>query len=80
MHLSHRVNKQASTPFELVHYNVWGPCLVMSPTWLKYFVIFVDDFSRVTWLYLIKVPLSFFLILVHFVLKFKHNFMSLFKH
>ena len=60
MHLSHRVNKQASTPFELVHYNVWGPFLVMSPTRLKYFVIFVDDFSRVTWLYLIKSPFEIF--------------------
>ena len=26
----------------------------MSPTGFKYFVTFVDDFSRVTWLYLMK--------------------------
>ena len=32
-HLSYSptVNKQASTPFELVHSNVWGLCLVVSP-------------------------------------------------
>ena len=79
MHLSHRVNKRASA-FELVHYDVWGPCLVLSPTGFKYFVTFVDDFSHVTWLYLMKSCSEFFfLILVPFV-KFKHNFMSLFKH
>ena len=26
------------------------PCLVLSPTGFNYFVTFVDDFSRVTWL------------------------------
>ena len=54
VHLSPRVNKQASAPFELVHSDVWGPCPVLSPTGFKYFVTFVDDFSCVTWLYLMK--------------------------
>ena len=54
VHLSPRVNKRASTPFELVHYDVWGPCLILSPTRFKYFITFVDDFSRVTWLYIMK--------------------------
>ena len=81
VHLSPRVNKGASTPFELVHYDVWGPCLVLSATGFKYFVTFVDDFSLVTWLYIMKSRSElFFLILVSFVLKFKQNFMSLCKH
>ena len=54
MHLSPRVNKRAFTPFELVHSDIWGPCPILSPTGFKYFVTFVDDFSRVTWLYLMK--------------------------
>ena len=54
MHLSPKVNKQASAPFELVHSNVWGPCPVISPTGFKYFVTFIDDLSRFTWLYLMK--------------------------
>ena len=53
MHLSPGANKRAFTPFELVHSNVWG-CPVMSPIRFKYFVTFVNDFSRVTWLYLMK--------------------------
>ena len=54
MHLSHRVNKRSFISFELVHSDVWGPCSVMFPTRFMYFVTFVDDFSHVTWLYLIK--------------------------
>ena len=48
VHLSLRINKRASAPFELVHYDVWGPCPVLSLTRFKYFVTFVDDFSHVT--------------------------------
>ena len=47
VHLNPGVDKRAFTPFELIHSNVWGPCLVMSPIGFKYFVTFVDDFSRV---------------------------------
>ena len=54
MHLSPRVNKRAFAPFELVHSDVWGPCPVMYPNGFKYFITFVDDFSRITWLYLMK--------------------------
>ena len=52
--LGPRVNKRASSPFELVHSDVWGPCPIVSKTGFRYFVTFVDDFSRVTWLYLMK--------------------------
>ena len=49
-----RVNKRVGAPFELVHSNVWGPCPIVSPTGFRYFVRFVDDYSRTTWLYLMK--------------------------
>ena len=51
---SPRVNKRARAPFELVHSDVLGPCPVVSPTGFRYFVTFVDDYSRITWLYLKK--------------------------
>ena len=60
VHLRSKVNKQASTPFELVYFYVWGPCSVLSPTGFRYFFTFVDDFSRINWLYLMKVVLNFF--------------------
>ena len=55
-----RVNKRVGAPFQLVHSNVWGPCPVVSPTGFCYFVTFVDDYSRTTWLYLMKNHLELF--------------------
>ena len=49
-----KVNKRASAPFELIHSDVWGSCLVVSPTGFRYFVTFVDDYSQTTWLYLME--------------------------
>ena len=60
VHLSPRVNKRAFAPFELVHYDVWGPCPVLSSNVFKYFITFVDDFSCVTWLYLMKINSKLF--------------------
>jgi Integrase core domain/GAG-pre-integrase domain len=40
--------------FDLVHYDVWGPCPTTAVNGYKYFVSFIDYFSRVTWLYLMK--------------------------
>ena len=60
MHLSPKVNKRVSASFELVHSNVWDPCPVLSPTGFKYFVPFVNDFSHITWLYLMKSHSEFF--------------------
>ena len=48
------VNKRANAHFELVHSDVWGPCPVVSLTGFRYFVTFVDDYLRTTWLYLMK--------------------------
>ena len=48
VHLSPTVNNQASAHFELVHYDVYGPCPVMSFIGFKYFITFVDYFSHVT--------------------------------
>ena len=33
---------------------MWGPCLVLSLIGFRYFVTFVDDYSRTTLLYLMK--------------------------
>ena len=54
VHLSPRVYNRVSAPFELVHSDEWGPCLVVSPTGFRYFVTFVDDYSQTAWLYLMK--------------------------
>ena len=40
--------------FDLVHSDIWGPSPTPTMRGSHYFVIFVDDFSRYTWIYLIK--------------------------
>ena len=50
---SSRVVSHVAHPFELVHSDVWGPMNIASNK-VHYFVTFVDDFSRMTWLFLIK--------------------------
>jgi Integrase core domain len=40
--------------FGLVHTDVWGNAPIDSKEGFKYFVIFIDDKSRATWLYLLK--------------------------
>jgi GAG-pre-integrase domain len=47
-------NSKTSKIFELIHSDVWGPAPVESYNGFRYFVIFIDDFSRTTWIYLLK--------------------------
>ena len=44
---------RACNPFEIIHSDIWGPVL-KSFDGFRYFVTFVDDFTRITWLYLLK--------------------------
>ena len=44
----------ASKPLELVHSDVWGPALVTSINDYRYYLVFVDGFSKFSWLYLLK--------------------------
>jgi transposase InsO family protein len=40
--------------FVLVHTDVWGPSRVVSLSGYRWFVSFIDDFSRTSWVYLLK--------------------------
>ena len=56
---SHRVPYLPSfsrkfVPFSLVHSDVWGPAPIVTTSRFRWFVIFVDDCTRITWIYLLK--------------------------
>jgi GAG-pre-integrase domain len=56
---SHRVSykqsfNKCSEPFDLIHSDVWGPAPIDSIAGYKWFVLFIDDCTRMTWIYLLK--------------------------
>ena len=56
---------QSSKPRELVHSDVWGPAPIVSINDYKYYVVFVDYFTKFSGVYL---------------LKFKSDVLSIFKY
>jgi hypothetical protein len=44
----------SSTPFDLVHSDIWGLTPFTTEGGSRYFVIFVDDYSKFTWIYMLK--------------------------
>jgi len=46
--------RRATKPLEIVHSDVCGPMRTASMGGAKYFVTFIDDFSRKVWLYALK--------------------------
>ena len=41
-------------PFMLIHSDVWGPCSVTYVSGFKGFVTFIDCYTCMTWIYMIK--------------------------
>ena len=40
--------------FELIHFDIWGPSPVASICGSRYFVIFIVDYSRCSWIFPMK--------------------------
>ena len=45
---------RAKAPLEIVHSNICGPMKTPSIGGNTYFLTFIDDFSRKTWIYFLK--------------------------
>lgn len=68
---SHRTSYQtslnkSSVPFSLIHSDVWGPSPDTTVSGYRWFVIFIDDYTRMTWLYLMKTKDEVFQIFQNF--------------
>ncbi|KAJ0939463.1 putative RNA-directed DNA polymerase [Helianthus annuus] len=47
-------NTRVSEPFSLIHSDVWGPAETNGGQNLRFFLLFVDDCTRMTWVYFLK--------------------------
>jgi len=43
-----------SKPFSLIHSDMWGPSRVKNLSGTRWFITFIDDHTRNTWIYLLK--------------------------
>ena len=57
-HAEHKFNRgkanRATCILGLIHYDISGPMLIKSMNGSRYFLNFIDYFSRYTWLFFIK--------------------------
>ena len=51
-------SQRASVPLELIHSDLCGPMPEPSISGYRYFIIYVDDFTRYTWIYFLKTKTS----------------------
>lgn len=65
---------KSKTPFELIHRDVWGPFSTASSSGAYYFLTIVDDYTRCTWLYLMKTKTKMDLCPFHDLVKNQFNF------
>ena len=61
-----RLDPRTKSPFDLVHIDVWGPSRSTSTLGFRYFVTFIDDYFRCTWLFLMKTRVKLFSIFQKF--------------
>ena len=45
---------KSSHPFYLIHIDVWGPSRINNVSGSRWFVTFIDDDTRITWVFLMK--------------------------
>lgn len=73
---SSSTQSQAYAPFDVIHSDIWGPSRVTSILGPKYFVTFIDEFSRCTWIYLLKERSELFGVFQNFFKEIQNQFNS----
>lgn len=50
----HPVSYKSTQPFTLIHSDIWGPSRIINTTNTRWFITFIDDHTRVSWVFLLK--------------------------
>ena len=58
---------RAPSAFDLIHSDVWGPSLVIALSQHRYYVTFIDYYTRCTWVYLMRNKSEIFFHFTHFL-------------
>ncbi|GFZ20884.1 hypothetical protein Acr_29g0000460 [Actinidia rufa] len=58
---------RAPSAFDLIHSDVWGPSPVTALSQHRYYVTFIDDYTRCTWVYLMRHKSEVFSHFTHFL-------------
>ena len=75
-------NNSTSTsfaPFDLIHSDVWGPAPISTKGGSRYYVSFIDDYTRYCWVYLMKRRSDFIDIYTEFQAYVKTQFSAIVK-
>lgn len=67
---------RSSKPFDLIHSDVWGPAPIFNTHCFSYFVTFVDDCTRMCWVYFLKHKTEVFDVFVKFYNMLKTQFQT----
>jgi len=68
------INKRSLVPFEFIHSDIWDPAPIRSLSGVRWFVTFIDDCTRVTWLFLLKSKSEVSIVLPTFLSMIKTQF------
>ena len=67
-------NNMSIFPFYLIHTDVWGPSTVPNIFGARWFLTFIDDCTRVTWVFLLKQKSEVSHVVQHFFSMIKNQF------
>ncbi|CAN0896019.1 Retrovirus-related Pol polyprotein from transposon TNT 1-94 [Linum grandiflorum] len=63
-----------SAPFDLIHTDLWGPSPVTSRNGYRYYALFVDQYTRYTWIFFLRAKSELYSVLRDFVQMIKTQF------
>lgn len=58
--------RSSTAPLELIHCDIWGPAPVVSSLGYKYYILFIDDFTKFHWIYPISTRYESLMCFQHF--------------